>query len=202
MLLLGCWLHQCTGSEALLARLHARMKQAYLPGWAGRDLAADKVRPMQINKPDGRILQGKTRYWSPWQESLAATGFFALWRHTGDEVAEQLAAAIATTVLRHGWRVGPRGAQVGYALRWNEDGSPLTAAQLAGDDPTVCTWAGGGIAAWSIGAVEVARYFATRDGDQTAWHRAEQILQLLRQVNTRPPRDGWWDAFREWDAVR
>jgi len=202
MLMLGCWLYQCTGDKALLTRMRQRMKTSYLPCWAGREFKPGDVRPMAIKKPDGRMLQGKTPYWNPWQESLAAIGFFALYRTTGDEDARRMAEAIATMTVRHGWQVNRSGAHVGYAMKWNADRSGLTEQQKRESHPHVCKWAGGGITAWSIGAVQVARHFAVQRADTKLVHRADQILKTLRGGNNRPPRDGWWDDFREWDAVR
>lgn len=202
MLMLGCWLYQCTGDEALLVRMKRRMQRSYLPCWAGRDFGPDAVRPMAIKKPDGRMLEGKASYWNPWQESLAAVGLFALYRTTGDKSAGHMADTIATMTLRHGWQVGPAGARVGYVMRWNDDHSPLTERQKLASHKHVCKWAGGGITAWSIGAVEVARYFALARQEQELINKADQILRVVRLRGSRRPRDGWWDDFREWDAVR
>ena len=202
MLMLGCWLYQCTGNEALLTRMRERMHKSYLPCWDGRDFKTDKVRPMAIKKPDGRMLKGKAAYWNPWQESMAAVGFFALYKTTGDTTAKMMADTIATTTLRHGWLVNRSDARVGYAMKWNPDGSPLTEQQKITSDPLVCKWAGGGITAWSVGAVEVARHFALARQDKSLTLKADTILQRLRANSNRPPKSRWWDDFREWDAVR
>ena len=200
MLLLGSWLYQCTGDTALLERMHLRVEGPHLSMWAGRELDPIKVRPLMIRRPDPRMLDGAASYWTPWEESLAAVGFAAFFRLTGDETAGFLADAIATNVLRHGWSLqGPR---VGYAQRWNEGGEPLTPAQLSASDRTVCTWAGGGITLWAMGAVEVAVHFARMRGDTALMAKGQAILASLRQGRSLPPKDGWWGEYPEWDAVR
>ena len=200
MLLLGSWLYQCTGDAALLERMHQRVQGPHLTMWAGRENDPADVRPLMIRRPDPRILGGAVSYWTPWEESLAAVGFAALFELTGDETAGFLADAIATNVLRHGWSLeGPR---VGYAQRWNEGGEPLTPAELAASDRTVCTWAGGGITLWAMGAVEVAVHFARGRGDAELVAKGEGILSSLRRGRNLPPKDGWWGEYPEWDAVR
>jgi hypothetical protein len=199
MLMAACWLYQCTGDEALLERVAARLAGPHMSQWAGRDLPPDRLRPLAIRAKDQRILQGSTEYWSPWEESIAAMGFAAFFEQTGDANARLLAEAISTNVLRHGWSlVGPR---VGYGQRFVEGGTPLTAAEIAASDPLVCTWADGGITMWSMGAVEVALHFARLRGEEADVAKAEKILGLLRQQQNAAPGDGWWGEYREWDGV-
>ena len=52
-----------------------------------------------------------------------------------------------------------------------------------------------------MGAVEVALHFAKQRKDAALAKKAETILSLLRRGRNRPPRDGWWDEYREWDAI-
>lgn len=203
VLLTACWLYQCTGNEELLARMDARVEQVYHPCWAGRELGADRVRPYEIMAPDPRILHGEWRYWSPWQDSLAAVGFAAFHRLTGNETARELAGALASNAVRHGWRTDEgRTPVVAHAVRWQEEGVPLTSAQLAEADATMVQWADDtDFASWSIGAVEIAMRAAQRRHDAELRTRAEAILAALRGNRGRPP-DGWFDRFGQWDAVR
>ena len=59
---------------------------------------------------------------------------------------------------------------------------------------------------WSIGAVEIARVAAARDGDEELRSKAAGIQQQLRAGRRRPaaeyPYLGGFDRFGEWDAVR
>ncbi|MCA8955529.1 MAG: hypothetical protein KDC87_05615, partial [Planctomycetes bacterium] len=202
MLLLGCWLYQCTGDQALLDRMRQRMLVSHLPGWFGRELPEGKVRPLNVHPPDNRVLNGATKFWSPWMEAIAAVGYFALYRTTGDETAKHMADVISATVLQHGWLIDRTGAHVGYAIRWNEDASPITEQQMHAREPTVCHWASGGIGLWALGGVSVALHFAKLRQDTASVAKAERILQMLRAGRMRRTADGWWDPLAAWDAVR
>ena len=64
-----------SGDQDLLRRINERFDLVYWPQWAGRDLPEGSVRTMAIQEPDARMLQGKHRYWTPWQDAIAACGF-------------------------------------------------------------------------------------------------------------------------------
>jgi hypothetical protein len=201
MLLLGCWLYQCTGDEALVKRMKARMEMSYLKMWAGRKLGEDKVRPLMIRRATEGSLGGKVRFWTPWEECIGVTGFVAFHRLTGNEIARSLAEEISLNALRHGWLIDRSGAHVGYEVRFQNGGKPLTRKQMLAREKTVCSWAGGGIGVWSMAAVQVALHFAKARDDKAMIEKAERILSILRRNRDRPPRDGWWDEYREWDAL-
>lgn len=199
--LAACWLYLCTGNQALLARIHERCDRIYLPQWAGRTLAEDKVRPMAVMGPDPRMLQGKHRYWTPWQDAMAATGFAATWILTGNESARTLAEELALNVVRHGWKLDAKECIVATAIQWR-DGEPVPAAELAAGDPTVVLWSyGTAFSQWSLGAVEIARVVATARGDTALAERAAAIQQRVWSERQRPA-EGLYDRLTEWAAVR
>ncbi len=198
--LAAAWTLLVTGDEALGKRMDARMDQVYWRQWAGRDLAPDRVRPMAAAGPDARLLQGKHEYWTPWQDALAAVGFAAHHRTTGNANARTLAEALAQNVVRHGWFVSERHHDIATAIRWT-GGTPLTEAQWQEQEPTTVVLATGtAFAEWAAGAVEIARVAAERDGDAALAARCREIQQRLRS-SRRPPADGGMDRLGEWDAV-
>ncbi len=199
--LAAAWNVLATGDARLAARMDARMAQVYAREWAGRDLPPDRVRPLQVCDPDGRMLQGKRRYWNPWQDATAAVGFAAHARVTGDATAARLAEALARNAVLFGWRVTPTTHEVAMAIGWL-DGEPLTEAQWTAADPTLVQGsANTAFSEWSIGAVEIARAAAVRDGDEPLAARCADIQRRMRSARRAPP-DGGIDRFAEWDAVR
>lgn len=198
----ACWLHQCTGDTTLLQRMNERLDQIYWPGWKTRVLPETNVRPLATSHPDGRLLDGKTFSWAPWQESLAAIGFEAAHRTTGNANARALAEGLALNTLRHGWLVDERTVIIATAIRWIDGGVPPSDEELARGDRSIVQWSTGtAFSVWAIGAVELARGYAQARGEQALVDKAERILRFLRE-RREVPRDGWFDRFGEWDAVR
>ncbi|MBL8751695.1 MAG: hypothetical protein JNK15_00225 [Planctomycetes bacterium] len=198
--LAAAWTFLCTGDQALATRMDERMDRVYAVQWAGRSLGAEAVRPMGIAGPDPRLLQGTCEFWNPWQDAIAAVGFAAHHRVTGNANARTLAEALATNVVRHGWFVGERHHDVATAIRW-QGGTPLSTEQWQKQDPTTVLLATGtAFAEWSAGAVEIARVVAERDGDTAIGEKCLTIQRRLRAAR-RPPADGGMDRFGEWDAV-
>ena len=157
------------------------------------------MRPYAVEEPDARMLGGTCKYWNPWQDAIAASGFAALWRLTGNVHAKELAEELAINVLRHGWRVDDKECIVATVLRWL-DGEPHTPAQLA--DPMYATWSyGTDFDQWALGAVEIARVAAVARGDVPLRERAEEVQRRVR-AGRQMPEDGWIDRMSEWDAVR
>jgi hypothetical protein len=201
--LAATWMLLVTGDPALRQRMIDRVEQVEYPGWSGRELPADQVRPFAVNDPDPRMLQGKGNYWNPWQEAIAATGIAAVHRVTGNERAHEFAEALAINCVRHGWRTTKSDSTVALALRWTS-GQPLTPAEL--QDPTFAQWtSGSGISQWALGACEIARVAALRTHDEPLAQRAAEIQQHVRASRTRPPQSspdlGGLDRLTEWDAV-
>ena len=202
MLLAGCWLHQCTGDKTLLKRIEHRLKLVYLKTWKARGLGPECVRPIFIQRPESHVLGGEVRYWIPWEECIAAIGMEAAYRLTGSPAAKELAAALSINVLRHGWVIRRNDARIGYRLAFQPEGKPIPDEILASEPKTLSRLGGGGLAMWSIGAVEIALHYATKESDEFMVAKAQNLLRLLRRGRNKPPRDGWWDKYRDWDAVR
>jgi hypothetical protein len=199
--LAASWQLLVTGDPALRARMDERVDRVYHSQWLGRTLPAGKVRPMAVADPDARMLDGKQRYWNPWQDALAACGFAAQHLVTGNPRARELAEGLAENVVRHGWLVTPQQVEIATAMRW-QDGEPIDPARLPTAELATVQWATGtAFAEWAIGAVELARVTAARTGDQALLDRCETILQRLRSQR-RPPDDGGIDRLGEWDAMR
>ena len=92
------------------------------------------------------------------------------------------------------------------AMRWLK-GAPFTEQQWRSRDETLVQWSfGSSYSEWSIGAVEIARVAAERDGQTALRDKAAGIQQRMRAAR-RPPAAGYpylrgIDRFGEWDAVR
>jgi len=202
--LAATWIYLATGDERLRARIDERVDRVEYPQWDGRGSGPDRVRAFTSAGPDPRQLQGRSVYWNPWQEAIAAVGFGAVHRVTGNPRARELAEGLAANTVRHGWRLDARTAMVALALRW-QDGRPLTAADHG--DPAAAQWpTSSGFAEWALGACEIARVAAVRDADDGLAARAAAIQQRVRAGRSRPgpdlPERGGLDRLAEWDAVR
>jgi hypothetical protein len=198
--LAAAWMLLATGDARLRARMDERMDTVYRPSWAGRDLPPTHVRPFAVNLPDARMLQGSCKYWNPWQDALAAVGFAAHHRLTGNANARVLAEALATNVVRFGWHVDDGVVEVAMAQRWL-DGTPLIAEQWRARDPTIVAGAGNtAFSEWALPAVEIARVVAERDGDAALLARCDTI-QRQHRSHRKPPPNGGVDRHAEWDAV-
>lgn len=203
VMLTACWLYQCTGDEALLQRMHDRMNKIYARKWVGATQPDAEVRPFSVHRPDKRMLEGKSEYWTPWQDALAVVGFAAFHRLTRNRQAGEIAEALALNNLRHGWRVTDGKAPIiATAIRWSSDGAALTDEERRSADKRTVLWSNGtAFSVWAIGSVVLARHAAQRSGDEKMAARAEKILRHLRSTRRRPS-NGWFDRFGEWDALR
>lgn len=203
--LAASWNVLATGNDALRQRMSERIDRIYWPEWNGRSLPADHVRPMNVCDPDPRQLLGKHRYWNPWQEALAAVGFGAVHRVTGNDKARELAEELAINVVRHGWRLDARECRVAQAMQW-QDGVPLSAAQLAANDETIVGWGyDTAFSDWALPACEIARVAAAARSDTAIAERAAAIQTRMRASRRPPPKEwpdlGGIDRLTEWDAV-
>ncbi len=202
--LAAAWMYLATGDERLRERIVQRTQQVYHAQWPGRTLGPDRVRTMQIHDPDPRMLGGSTRYWTPWQDAIAAVGFAATFAVTGEPRARELAEQLALTVVRHGWRLDGKECIVATALRW-QDGEPLAPSSY--DDPKAALWSHGtAFSEWALPACEIARTAALAAGDAATAARAAEIQRRVRATRRRPPdgppEHGGIDRLTEWDAVR
>jgi hypothetical protein len=202
--LAACWMYLATGDAALRERIDARVDRIEFPQWTGREMPADRVRPFATAGPDARLLQGKTEFWNPWQEAIAAVGFAAVHRTTGNPRARQLAEALARNMVQHGWKITADECIVATALRW-QDGKPLTTRDHG--DPDAALWSyGTAFSDWSVAACEIAAVGAARDGDAARAERARTIQRRVRGTRQKPgmgsPDFGGIDRLSEWDAVR
>lgn len=203
--LAAAWNVCVSNNEQLRMRMDERMDKVYWQQWLGRSLDKEQVRPMGVRGPDGRQLRGKFVFWNPWQDAIAACGFAAQHRMTKNAHARELAEQLAINVVKHGWLLDDRGNEVGEAIRWL-DGKPFSAEQWQSNDDTLVKWSfDSAFSEWSIGAVEIARVAAIRDGDTALAQKAATIQRLMRQ-SRRPPDKGYphlsgFDRFGEWDAT-
>ena len=204
-MLAASWNLCVSGDEQLRDRMDARTAKVHSQQWAGRGLAADKVRPMAVSRPDDRLLRGAHPFWNPWQDAIAAVGFAAQHRMTGSADARRLAEALAENVVRHGWLLDGGRCEVAMAIRWL-DGAPLTPEQWRSGDQTLLEFGrGSGFSQWSVGALEIARIAAIRDGDDALADKATAIQAKMR-AGRRPPAANYphlsgLDRLGEWDAV-
>lgn len=203
--LTAAWNLCVSDNQQLRERMDQRVDRIYYREWHGRELAPDKVRPMAVNGKDPRLLKGKHAFWNPWQDALAAVGFAAHHRMTGNEHARELAEQLAINVVRHGWHLTETFNQVGMAIRWHQRGRPVKDLWTT-RDPSQVQWSDGtAYSDWSIGAVEIARVVAERDGDKELLQKAATIQQRMRRSRRRPqmayPDLGGFDRFGEWDAT-
>jgi len=200
-MLSACWLYLCTGNRDLLDRMRRRMHEIYIPSWRGRDFAERLVRPYGVSHKDNRQLGGKYEFWNPWQDSLAAIGFAAYHRITGDDAALALIDGLALNCLRHAWQIDENGrAVIAMTIRFKQGGAVLTSQERR--DPTQLLWSyNTAFSEWSVAAVELGRQAAIRSGDVKLEAFAKKILQRMRSSRRRPA-DGLFDRFGEWDAIR
>jgi hypothetical protein len=198
--LAACWMYLATGDQALRQRMNERIDRIHFAQWAGRELGNDRVRPMAVQGPDDRMLQGKVQYWTPWQDAICATGFAADWFAIGNLNAKTMAEELSLNVVRYGFKLDDKECIIATAMRW-QDGTPLTPEQLAGD-PTAVLWSyGTDFNQWALSAVEIAAITAGRRGDQALQERAETILRRVR-AGRRMPQGGFYDRLTEWEAIR
>ncbi|MEC7582781.1 MAG: hypothetical protein VYE77_00555 [Planctomycetota bacterium] len=199
-LLAACWTYLVTGNEDVKQRMNERIDKVYFPQWPGRKLEDEQVRTMQIAGRDNRMLRGKSRYWTPWQDALAAVGFAAAWHITGNKLARRLAEELALNVVRHGYLINDKDCMIAMAMRW-QDGAPLSPQQILDSDPLDVAWSRGtAFTEWAHGAVEIARVAAQSRGDTVIEERAKEIQRRVGNRQRRP-RDGYIDRLSEWNAV-
>ena len=176
-------MYLATGDARLRQRIIDRIEQVHFEQWAGRQNGADYARPLAVHRPDNRMLRGKSLYWTPWQDALAAVGFGAAFAITGNEKAKELAEEIALNVVRHGFLLTERECEIASALRW-QDGRPLTEKEQRDELAAQWSW-GSGYEEWAMGALEIARSAAAARGDDDLARRAATIQRRVRAARRR-----------------
>jgi hypothetical protein len=111
-----------TDSQPLRQRLTARLRKLSIE-FAGR--YTSPVRPLVVDRPDNRKLDGRTKYWSPWQEGIAAAALDGAYRVTGSLDAKYMRDVVVENVTRHGVWEGSDGWEAGAAVAWGEGGQIL-----------------------------------------------------------------------------
>ncbi len=149
-----------TGREDIRTRVLARTNECVLPQWAGR--TTNPVRPLKTIGPDGRQLPLYPS-WLPWQEALGAPGLESWYQITGLAVYRQLAVIVAANMVKWGWRITMDGTQiasydVGNAVRWYEDGTPITPEQYF--DTTQTYYNPSGImSSWTVTTLKLVKEY-------------------------------------------
>lgn len=202
-MLAATWLYLCTGDQALLERMRRRMHDVNVPNWRFADAPPDTTRPFDVKGPDPRYFENSDDpVWVPWEEALAVIGFAAYQELTGDRSPEitALVDGLALNLLRHGWAIPDTGLPTpAYCMRMLPGNRPPTAAERR--DRAFVNWPKSSFGIWAMGSVHVGRAAAVRAADEHLVARADAILRGLAR-GRRPPRDGFYDRYSQWDGVR
>lgn len=196
-LLAMAWCYQCTGDARIPQRMRERLSSSY-----GDMINTEaELVVLGVHGKDGRKLEGKHRFWMPWQEALGVVGLDAAWRTTQDVRFLDLAKRIARSLVRYGWwERGPGDWTVGDAIAVLEDGKPLPASAYR-DASLVKDHSGTDFDLWSLPAVLLARSYFSQDGDAELVKRCDAILTHLRARRAERSGDAF-DRFGEWGAAR
>ena len=200
-ILSACWLWLCNPDDELKQRIRDRMHQTMIRCWCGGKWPPEYVRPYDVKGADIRYFPGPEFTWAPWEDSLTASGFgayVALFRDRSAEI-QGLVDGLALNLLRYAWRVNADGrAEIAYAMKYY-DGKPYTKEMY--DDPMVVKWPSSSFAVWALGSLVLARQAAARQGLEDLVQRADDLLGRL-QHQREVPRDGFWDHYSMWSAIR
>jgi len=186
-------------------------KQAVINKWMG-GLSLGSVKPLNVAGPDRRsgVHDGNGNplpTWVPWQESIAAVGFYATWKATGDQWYFDMAKTICRTVVEHGiFEEGGR-FYICYAVwyPWGDGnwGRPITefgATYKTSYDTGEVNAVNIGLSAWSIPAVlmlcEMDANKTTDDVDPVA-----EKAKLIRKQYTGDGEAKEWEKAEWWACV-
>jgi hypothetical protein len=200
-ILSGCWLWLCEPDAELGKRIEDRMHQTMVGTWEGGKWPPGYVRPYDVKGPDIRYFPGDEPVWAPWEDALAVIGFEAyrvLFRDETEPVRD-LIEGVALNLLEHAWRLNDEGrAEIGYCMKYF-DGKAYTKEQLV--DPGVVRWASPAFAMWGMGSLRIAERAALRQGNTALAQKAKSLLEAMDRARV-APRDGSWDRFTQWSAIR
>lgn len=161
------WHYLATGDERMFPAFEDVLRDS---AWEELDEAIAKGWDVKVfgHDRDARYLGGKYEHWNPWHQGLLIQGIYALLStfQTDDEVfalAMRRIKALAETHIRYGWQRLDGRWWVAYAVRWKENGEPLTQEEM--DDPG--QWApsyGTAFNHWCWPAVKAALKLFENDG--------------------------------------
>ena len=97
-------------------------------GWRGRNTSPR--RPLSVNPPDSRNLNGLFPFTMPWQEMIGARGLDAAARVFDDERADDIAKIVSVNGLNFGVVKQELRYTGVKALRWKQGGAALTPVEL------------------------------------------------------------------------
>lgn len=196
-LLSMAWNWVVTGREDLRRRMRERVMQCVARQHVGLHVPG-AVKPLMTAPPDPRNLPTRT-HWKPWEEALAIPGLEACYRVTGEPTARLLAMVGAKNLLTWGWRFTPSGL-IGFGVGWKKGGAPLSPQEYK--DPEWATWPQTtGFNTWALASTILAHKYSFLLQDPDLEARAN-FAWLTVEKNRRPPRDGGWDRYSEWEALR
>jgi hypothetical protein len=184
-----------TGREDIKARIAARTTECVLQQWTGRN--TNPVRPLGAIGPDGRQLPLYPS-WLPWNEALGIPGLEAWFQLTGLQIYRDLAVIVAKSMVDYGWRITTDATgqitsyDVGNAVRWYEDGTPITAEQYFDTtqtyyNPSVV------MSIWAVSALKIVRDHYQALVPAATHQRATQLLALITAGRVGP-----YDRVGEW----
>jgi hypothetical protein len=201
--LTAAWIALINDDAALRQRMDERMDRVYFEQWAGRTLPPTACGRWRSTIPTGALLQGSCRYWNPWQDAMAAVGFGAHHRVTGNPKARELAEALAINVVQHGWLLDDTRQRGRHGDPLARRRAAVTAEQWL-QPPTRRWWRGRTARPTANGRSAPSRSRASpplASGDEALAAKCAEIQRRMR-AGRRPPREGGPDRFGEWDAVQ
>ncbi len=138
--LAAIWMWQVTGRNDVRARLEHRT-----------DDVLKKLRSAQLNI---KVVAPRGSYWVPWEEGMAATGLFAVYRNFGSQSALDVIILTTAALAVNGFGKHNGNWRCGYELPWRFSNG---ADYMASQDPNFPNLAaGGGLTIWSIPAIFIA----------------------------------------------
>lgn len=194
-LLAMAWCYACTGDERIPQRMRERIAACY-----GDLLTSDAdLLVLGVHGKDGRKLDGKHRFWMPWQEALGVVGLEAAYRVTGDKRFLAIEKRVLRSLTLWGWWRRGDGWTIGDAVAVLEDGKPLP-PEAYGDPSLVKDHSGTDFDLWAAGAARLAVLHFADDPDSDVAQRARAIWGALRGSRAARSSDAF-DRFGEWAAV-
>ena len=197
-LLTMSWYHLLLDRPDVAARMVSRIRDVLVPEHVGLQVSGP-VKPMHTNGPDVRTVTSGDN-WSPWEESQAVIGLVAASKVTGDPVGTNLGYTVAKNIVMNGWLIDFDRTQIGYALRFLEDGQPLPRPWLV--NPEHAHWGGPLFKVWALPATRLAVSYAFAYQDLELIEHATFLRNHIENSRTQPRARSGWDEYASWDLVR